>query len=123
MTMPPTETQQLEILKELDSFAERLAVDYGSDLVKALRQRNVMFGRLVTIGRSIDNWYQQKSADLLDENPSLSEWRFKIKIGNTPEGGLNRFRDQLSKTLELQCDNIQSEMIEIQSERKFTKNT
>lgn len=120
-TMTPTK-DKAEVLIQLESMATRIGTQYGDDLVAALRERSAMFGRLVTLGRAIDNWYQQKAAELLDENPSLSEWRFKIKMGVTVEGGLNRFRDQLSKTLELQCKNIQSEMTEIQSERKFTAN-
>jgi len=110
------------VLKELSGMATSLTIGYSSaNALQILRIRSSQMGRLCFTGEKIDLWYNNKAAEITEKNPQIPEWRFKVEIGKTIESRLNALRRRLSDTIELQCENLKIELIEMQSDRKHSK--
>ena len=110
---------QLRYIEEITKILAEMSRDYLDDTKGALHQRTVWMGRITFMGRMIDDWLAQKGSDLLKED-KLPQWRFDQMLESSEEGRLARLRKNVMETLKLQCNNIASELIETQSDRKFT---
>lgn len=103
-------------------MATSLTIGYSAaNALQILRIRSSNMGRLCFLGEKIDRWYNNKAAEITAANAQIPEWKFKIEIGKTIEGRLNALRRRLSDTIELQCENLKIELIEMQSDRKHSK--
>ena len=120
--MKLTSSEMENTLKELGSMATSLTIGYSSaNALQVLRIRSSNMGRLCFLGEKIDRWYGNRAAEITEKNPNIPEWKFKIEIGKTIEGRLSALRRRLSDTIELQCENLKIELIEMQSDRKHSK--
>lgn len=115
--MDTVEKQQL-FLDRLEKIASRLKAEYKDDIPGALHIRSVYMGWLSEMAFDAEKWYYDKAAELLDVEQGLPEWKFKVKIEQTPEGRIARFRKQIFESLRLQSEAITTELIERQSDRK-----
>ncbi len=117
-----TITEMENVLKEMSGMATSLTIGYSAaNALQILRIRSSNMGRLCFLGEKIDRWYNNKAAEITAANAQIPEWKFKIEIGKTIEGRLNALRRRLSDTIELQCENLKIELIEMQSDRKHSK--
>lgn len=115
-------------IKEISEISKSLQNEY-TDLKQALHYRNVWYARLSVISIEIDHEYYNMMAQKIEEydakatKPSerLSEWKAHALMQRTIEGRLYELKNRVMKTIEKQCDFIQSELIETQSDRKFNK--
>jgi len=110
---------QDDVLKELSTTADCLQV-VEPNAIEALQNRNSYIARVNYLGKWIDHWYANKSAELFEADPKMPSWKWEILIMQYPEGRMQRLRRQIIKTIELQCSNLRAELIETASERKFT---
>ena len=106
-------------LGKLQKIASQLGAKYDkNNLGEALHMRSVYIGYLTELAFDADKWYYEKAAELSDAEQGLSEWKFKVKIENSLEGRICRFRKQIFESLRLQTEAITTQLIERQSDRK-----
>ena len=114
-------------IKEIGNISSSLQDDY-TDLRLALHYRNIWYARLSEISVEVDRAYYNKLAEITEEydakaeRPSerLSEWKATALMSRTIEGRLYELKKRVMKTIEKQCDFIQTELIEVQSDRKYS---
>jgi len=114
-------------IAEIANISKSLQDEY-TDLSQALHYRNIWYARLSEISVEIDHAYYNRLAEITEEydakaeRPSerLSEWKAKAFMQRTIEGRMYELKKRVMKTIEKQCEFIQSELIEMQSDRKYS---
>jgi hypothetical protein len=111
-----------DLLNELKEILRYVNSEYDlNNLDDALNRRNAYLGRLTYLGAQIEEHYYQEKAKMLDENPKTAIGKLEIRLEVTDVGRLYRIKKQIYETIVIQCRNISSLMIEIQSERKHSR--
>jgi hypothetical protein len=106
------------VLEELAQISEMLTENEPNP-VEALQRRSSWIARVNHLTQHIDRWVAERMAEILEENPKLSDKKVELILPQYIEGRIANLRKRIVKTIELQCSNIRSELIEIASDRKF----
>lgn len=115
-------------IKELSDIADKLEKDY-IDYQLALHMRSTYLARISNLETEIDRWYYNKAADITNaadakaQKPSerMVRWKLEVLMQSELEGRLYALKERVKKTIERQCEFIQSEMIGKHVDRKYSQ--